>query len=182
MLNLQYTGEKELYQVDFKYINSNIIEIIGDFPIKTKGFTLTRIDNPNAFTGDYSTFVTVYKNIDNGVQFSNNGLVYVKPIPKVFFHTSNGGVLEGKTTQEVTDYSELVIPTPKADKDYEFTQWSPEIPSSGEIFDDESFTAIFMSTAPVPEEPNLYERVVSLEEQSIVLTSCVLEMSEVIYA
>ena len=165
MLNLQYTGEKELYQVDFKYINPNIIEIIGDFPIKTKGFTLTRINNPNAFTGDYSEYKTVYKEINGGALFSNDGSIYAEPISKIIFYADGGGTLDGETIQEVNDYSELVIPTPISNDDYEFTQWSPEIPLSGEINGNEFFTAIFESTLPIPEsEPSLEERMIVVEE------------------
>jgi hypothetical protein len=80
MLNLRYTGEKTRYPVSFKKIN-NIVQIMGDFPIKTKGFVLTRIDDENAFTGDYSGYTTIYREIEGGVQFSDDGSTYVAPTP-----------------------------------------------------------------------------------------------------
>ena len=165
MLNLQYIGEKTYYQVSFKKVNSNIVEIIGDFPLKTKGFNLSRIGNPEAFTGDYSEFKTVYKEIAGGAQFSNDGSVYVEPVPVVTFRCGYGGILEGETTQEVNDYSELIIPTPIADMDFEFTKWSPEIPLSGEIDSNKTFTALFTSTLPEPEpEPTIEDRMAVVEE------------------
>ena len=73
--------------------------------------------------------------------------------------------MEGETVQEVHNYEELVIPTPVANENYEFTKWEPEIPESGELDGSKSFTAVFTSTLPEPEpEPTLEERVVSCEE------------------
>ena len=66
--------------------------------------------------------------------------------------------------QEVYNYEELVIPTPVASENYEFTSWSPEIPESGEIEGNKSFTAIFTSKLPEPDpEPTVEERISVLE-------------------
>lgn len=153
--------------MSFDIVSNNIVKITGDFPVKEKGFTLTRIDNPDAFTGDYSDYTTIYREIDDSVLFSNDGSIYVEPVPVVKFYTNGGGTLEGETTQEVNNYEELVIPTPVADTDYEFTCWSPEIPTSGEIEGNLSFTAIFTSTLPVPDpEPTIEDRLTAVEEKS----------------
>ena len=119
----------------------------------------------------YAGFTTIYRDDEetakyNGYQLSNDGSVWVKPLPKVNFYINGGGSLEGKTIQEVYTYEELVVPTPVAGENYEFTQWSPEIPLSGEIEGNKSFTAIFTSTTPAPEPeitPTLEERVATLE-------------------
>lgn len=183
MLNLQYIGEERLYEVNFNYINKNLIEVTGDFPVKSEGFILTRIGNPEAFTGDYSNYNTVYKYIDGGAVFSNDGSVYVEPLKVVTFNASYGGNLDGETRQEVYNYEELIIPTPIADNDYEFTAWVPEIPTSGEVDTNKSYTATFTSLLPPPEpEPTLEERVSTLEEENAMLASCVIEISEVVYA
>lgn len=123
-------------------------------------------------SGDsYVGFTTIYRDDEetakyNGYQLSNDGSVYIEPIPKVSFYTNGGGTLEGETIQEVKNYEDLAVPTPVANENYEFTQWSPEIPESGEIDGNKSFTAIFTSTLPVPEPeitPTLEERVATLE-------------------
>ena len=136
----------------------------------------------------YAGFTTIYRDDEetakyNGYQLSNDGSVWVKPLPKVNFYTNGGGTLEGETIQEVYNYEELVIPNPVAGENYEFTGWSPEIPESGEIEGNKSFTAVFVSTLPPPEPvPTLEERVAAVEENNAMLTECVLEMSGVIYA
>lgn len=165
MLNLQYLKEKTYYPIQFQYISENRIQIVGDFPIKTKGFTLSRIGNPNIIIGKYEDYTTVYKEIDGGVIFSNDGSEYVEPIPVVNFYTNGGGVLDGAVMQEVSTYEDLIVPTPIPNENYEFFGWSPEIPLSGKIESENLFTAIFKSTLPEPEpELTLEERVTVLEK------------------
>lgn len=165
MLNLKYLQDTSNYEVSFRIICENIVEILGDIPGKTNGFILTRIGNPLAFIGDYSEYTTIYREIDGGYQFSNDGSVYVEPVPVVNFYASVGGMLDGCVSQEAKNYEDLIIPTPIADTDYEFTNWSPEIPSSGEIKYNTSFTAIFESLLPPPTpDPTLEERIVIVEE------------------
>lgn len=92
MFAFKYVGEDYVHKVDFMQISHNIVQIMGSFPIKEKGFTLSRLPEDvdgldeeaakNFWDGwDYSAFTTVYREIDGGVQFSNDGLVYVEPEP-----------------------------------------------------------------------------------------------------
>lgn len=67
------------YYADFHKISENIVELIGDFPIQTDGFMLSRENMADNW--DYSGFTTAYREIDGGCQFSNDGSVYVEPIP-----------------------------------------------------------------------------------------------------
>lgn len=122
-------------------------------------------------SGDsYVRFNTIYRDDEetakyNGYQLSNDGSVWVKPLPKVNFYKNGGGNLDGETVQEVYTYEELVIPTPVSSENYEFKQWSPEIPLSGEIEGNKSFTAVFVSTLPPPDpEPTLEDRMSVMEE------------------
>lgn len=165
MLNLTYIGESTNYPVSFRNINKNVVEVIGDIPKRETGFKLTRIGDPFAFTGDYSEHKTVYREVEGGLQFSNDGSVYVKPTPTINFYTNGGGVLDGAIQQEAENYEDLMIPTPTANENYEFAYWTPEIPESGEIDGNRSFTAIFTSTLPEPEaDPTIEDRVTTLEE------------------
>lgn len=78
MLHLIYVGEKEKkYAVDFTQVSEHVIQITGDFPVKGNGFTLSRIDCEDEW--DYTGFRTIYRNIEGGAQFSDNGRVYVAP-------------------------------------------------------------------------------------------------------
>lgn len=77
MLNMRYAKEQTVYEVGFRKISNHVIELEGDFPIKTKGFTLSRDESDDKW--DYKKFKTVYRKIDGGVQFSDDGSVYVAP-------------------------------------------------------------------------------------------------------
>lgn len=172
MLNLNFIGDSKNYNVSFRNINKNVVEIIGDIPPKETGFILTRIGNPFAFKGNYTDFKTIYKEVEGGFQFSNDGSIYIEPLPKVTFKTIGGGTFEGEVMQEVSNYEDLVIPTPIVSENFEFVEWMPSIPASGAIDGNKSFTAIFKSTLPDPEpihEPDpeptktIEERVATLE-------------------
>lgn len=77
-MQLQYKNEDSIYyNIEFKKINNNVIEIIGTFPIKDIGFTLSRKGKNDNW--NYYSFTTIYRELDNGAQFSNNGSVYVEP-------------------------------------------------------------------------------------------------------
>ena len=77
MLKLKYIGGEETYAVEFRTVANNIVELIGDFPIKDTGFTLSRAEHEDNW--DYTGYTTVYRKIEGGVQFSNDGSVYVEP-------------------------------------------------------------------------------------------------------
>lgn len=85
MLIMRYTGSKTDYEVDFRRITPHVVQIIGDIPVKDKGFTLSRDESDDGW--DYKRFKTVYRKINGGIQFSDDGSVYVatpepEPIPE----------------------------------------------------------------------------------------------------
>lgn len=77
MLNMNYVGSGTTYPVSFELISNNIVKLIGDFPIRTDGFVLSRPEHDDKW--DYGAYTTVYQKTDGGVQFSNDGSVYVEP-------------------------------------------------------------------------------------------------------
>lgn len=141
MLDLKYINDSAIYQVEFSKISDNVCQIKGDIPIKTNGFTLSRIGESDDWS--YEAYNTVYREIEGGVQFSNNGSVYVEPKKKVTFIPGTGGKLTGSTEQEVYEYSELIVPSVEVEENYQFNGWSPEIPESGIVEKDMVFTAEF---------------------------------------
>lgn len=80
MLNMNYINSTTKYAVNFKTITSNIIEIKGNFPIQTDGIQISRDKMPDDIW-DYSDYTTVYREIEGGAQFSNDGSVYIEPEP-----------------------------------------------------------------------------------------------------
>lgn len=113
MLILRYKKLKTPYEVEFSRISGNVVQVLGDVPEKLDGFELYRPDGITLL-GDYAAYKTVYRTLDGGLQFSDDGSVY------------------------------------------------PEIPQ------------------PEPER-TLVERVEALEQNSEMLTECVLEISEQVY-
>lgn len=79
MLEMKYIGEDTVHQVSFRNLSNHICELTGDFPAQTAGFTLSRIGKDDYW--DYSSYTTIYRQLENGVQFSNDGSVYVPPEP-----------------------------------------------------------------------------------------------------
>ena len=76
MLSLNYVGEYDSYEVEFDR-NEHVVTLKGDFPIKTTGFYLSQLGKINDL--NYTAFKTVYKVIAGGVQFSDDGSVWVEP-------------------------------------------------------------------------------------------------------
>jgi hypothetical protein len=168
MLRMKYIGQTTEYNIDFKRISDSVVQILGDIPIETNGFQLSREEKEDWSKMDYTNYRTVYREVENGVQFSCDGSIFIPPTPTVSFNTNGGGTLDGEVKQEVWKYEDLVIPTPIANENYEFSYWSPEIPENGKIESNKTFTAIFTSTLPPEPEPepssDLESRVLTLEE------------------
>lgn len=142
MLTLKYIGEKTGYEVSFENVNPHVVQITGYFPIKQKGFLLYRdgVDEP---LGDYTGYTTVYREVEQGAQFSDDGSVYTTPLPTVTFSAGYGGNISGELTQAVEKYEDLDIPEQTPDEGCEFTGWQPEIPAEGKIDSSISFQAVF---------------------------------------
>lgn len=180
---IKFLDAKSAIKCAVKQIAPNIVELkfADEIIVDTSGFNayLDKECEYDIGGNSYIGFTTVYRNDEttvamNGYQLSNDGSVYTPPIPVITFTTNGGGTLDGITEQQLTKYEQLKVPTPIADTDYEFSNWSPEIPSSGDIDANKTFTAIFVSTLPEPEpEPTLEERLTAVEEQNSMLSMTV---------
>ncbi len=83
MINLVYNGQEKRYEVEFSIISPHIIQVMGDLPFKDTGFTLSRAGKDDPW--HYPKYTTLYRAIDGGLQFSDDGSVYIepqKPIPE----------------------------------------------------------------------------------------------------
>lgn len=80
MLEMQYVDDSERYAVNFRTVAENIVELAGTFPQKECGFKVFRPGSADVL-GDYSAYVTVYRQTGNGTQFSSDGSVFAEPEP-----------------------------------------------------------------------------------------------------
>lgn len=78
MLKLNYIGSENIHTVEFTRISPNVVQVLGDVPFMDTGFTLSREGKKDKW--DYQAYTTLYRDLPNGIQFSNNGSVYVEPV------------------------------------------------------------------------------------------------------
>lgn len=80
-MKLQYIGSSAKYEVQNAAISSHVIEVVGKNLIsKETGFILIDEDD-NEY--DYSDFKTLYRTVEGGFQYSNDGSVWVEPTKTV---------------------------------------------------------------------------------------------------
>lgn len=73
MLKFNYKTETAKYDISFTKNSENVVTIAGEFPIKTDGFYLNREGHEDFW--DYTEYTTIYKELENGAMFSNDGSV-----------------------------------------------------------------------------------------------------------
>ena len=117
--------------------------------------------------GSYEQYKYIYNKESDGVTVTlttdkNDSFVEVKP--SVTFSANVGGTIDGETVQTVDTYAELVIPTPIANENYKFVEWSPSIPNKGDITESVSFVAIFEY---VPTEEELLSQLEIMKQDKI---------------
>ena len=100
MLSLNYVGEYDSYEVEFDR-TEHVVTLKGDFPIKTTGFYLSQLGKLNDL--NYTAFKTVYRVIAGGVQFSDDGSVWVEPTRDVTVQAvwDDHGDIEGLRPESV---------------------------------------------------------------------------------
>lgn len=109
MLNMKYVDSEEVYTVEFKKLSKNIVRLIGDFPVKTVGFGLSRPNKNDNW--NYSDYTTIYREIEGGVIFSNNNSVYVAPesIPTIQPYEPTLEEVQETKVQEMNDIQQSII-------------------------------------------------------------------------
>ena len=148
----------KVYDGTFSQIGSNQVRLVFSDAVQstetlTSGFNLVNEHNGRVQTKrtEYIYIYRTYANNPSMIELCNNNSPYVEPEITVTFNTGFGGTLEGTTSQIAKNYEELVIPTPVADENYKFVEWNPEIPTSGKIENNITFTAQF-EYVPTEEE------------------------------
>ena len=171
MQKIRFVKSNLEYNVSLK---SNVNRIVCTFenesdaknaPI-SEGFVEINEHN-GVVQGSYEQYKYIYNKESDGVTVTlttdkNDAFVEVKP--SVTFSASVGGTIDGETVQTVDTYAELVIPTPIANENYKFVEWSPSIPNKGDVTESVSFVAIFEY---VPTEEELLSQLEIMKQDKI---------------
>ena len=78
MIKIKINASGEIREVTFSRHSEHVIELGGIADAPTTGFTTWRMDGVTQL-GDFSDYTTVYRTLDNAVQLSDDGSVYVEP-------------------------------------------------------------------------------------------------------
>lgn len=151
MSYIKFLNSEEKFQGVVKVVDEHTIEVqkcdkhIGGFQLFT---------DADYMFGDYSAFKYDYEEPNLGKQvyrYTDDNHKWVKPKKKIMFNGGSGATLIGKIVQEVYNYSEIVVPTITANENYIVQGWDKEIPTSGEVEEDETYTVVSTYVAP-PED------------------------------
>lgn len=77
MIKIKFNGTDEFQEAGFTRINDHVVELYGVTKAPS-GFTTWRMDGVTQL-GDFSGYVTVYRALENAVQLSDDGSVYIPP-------------------------------------------------------------------------------------------------------
>ena len=151
---VRFKSNPEVFQMHVKAIGDNMVQLYPPIPNVdvTAGFEMLTKEVDGKVYGDYLKYRTVYKKEEGGsIILSNDGSVWVEPVIVVKFATNGNGELVGETEQTVKTYEELIVPTVLPNENYEFVGWNPEIPKTGKVESNMTFTAQ-MEYVPTLEE------------------------------
>lgn len=157
MAYIKFNDRELPVEGDIRIISENLIRIVTEEGPDISGFSLFLDEDMTMPMSEmqYEDFKTLYTKGEGWYELSNDGSVYVDPIPAVQFMIYAGtGTLEGETEQSVRNYEDLIIPTVIPTENYELIEWDPKIPESGKIKKDVIFTAR-MKYIPTIEEIKL---------------------------
>nr|DAF41129.1 MAG TPA: hypothetical protein [Caudoviricetes sp.] len=78
MIKIKFNGATAMNDVSFARINNHVVELGGITDAPITGFTTWRMDGVTQL-GDFGGYTTVYRVLDNAVQLSDDGSIYVEP-------------------------------------------------------------------------------------------------------
>ena len=173
MYDLRYQNKTERYRVDFERIVDNVVQVVGDFPILPDGFYLSRPDRSDNW--DYTDYSTCYRKIKGGVQFSNDGTVYIEPThdvivsaefedvdkqPVVVVVYKNGKELETITLDRENGFKHVYKDEPIKDT---FEVFADDIEGADKVINGTTITY----SLPAPYEPTIDEQIAEMYDAII---------------
>lgn len=147
---VRFKESPEVFQMQIKAIGNNMVQLYPPLPDVdlTVGFELLTRPKGGKVYGDYLSYTTLYRKMEDGsLILSNDGSVYVPPTPpdppvyKVIFVAENGTIV-GESEQTPGSFDKLVVPDVEMHENYEFLGWDQEIPTEGILTRDYTFCAV----------------------------------------
>lgn len=80
MILIKFTNSPAKLPTTFSRASEHIVTLSGITEPNTSGFTTWRLDGETQL-GDFSGYTTLYRQLDNGIQLSDDGSVWVAPEP-----------------------------------------------------------------------------------------------------
>ena len=81
MVKIKFNDLQELINVEFRRDENDYLSLYGEVPQDTSGFIAYNGDGD--LLGDYSDYTTVYRVLENGIEFSNDGSQWVEPTNEI---------------------------------------------------------------------------------------------------
>ena len=78
MIKIKYNNQENFEEVSFSKLEENIVSLKGATE-NNSGFTTYRMSGDQL--GDFSDYTTTYRLLDDEVQYSNDGSIWVEPEP-----------------------------------------------------------------------------------------------------
>lgn len=157
------SNPSDVYEGNLSKVNQNVIRLEFNENMPDENLLLSGVNIINEHNGEvmlerigYKTIYRTYKDNPLVIELSNDGSVWVRPLPVISFEVYDGGYFEDDTylVQKVYNYEELTIPTPVPNENYKFLKWNEEIPESGEIDGNKTYVAVFEYVPTIEEVRN----------------------------
>ena len=101
MIKIKYNNSNIFEEVTFSKLSDNIVSLKGTTE-NNSGFTTYRMSGEQL--GDFSGYITTYRILDDEVQYSNDGSVWVEPETHPYEPTIQDKINSLKKELESTDY------------------------------------------------------------------------------
>ena len=80
MIKIKFNNSTDYHPCDFSRLSDHVVTLSNCKIENTSGFCTYRMSGEQL--GDFSDYITVYRALDNAVQYSNDGSVYIDPQPE----------------------------------------------------------------------------------------------------
>lgn len=189
MYNLVFNGDTTVYLVDFSWvITDKVVQVLNpDLPPILTGFKLSRVGFEDNW--DYTDYKTVYRTIDGGLQFSNDGSIWIEPLKDVtvginwFDNEDEKGLRPDSITATVVlDDEEIGTFQFDATNEWKHTykdchMWNtyklrdlPKLEGYNDPIQDVQFANYSIIPDPVPPQPTIEELAEEIEDTQLGLT------------